>query len=327
MAVTTKKIAEICNVSRTTVTRALSGKGRINEGTKQYILDTARELGYQPDLLARSLVKGKSMTIGVVLCDLKNMYFPKVIDAMEKIARKNDYILNITLHDNNKMTEKSIIGQLAGHRIDGLVLDLASEDESCYDYLGDYPFPIIIIGGKRLNGFSYVGNNEFEVAKEAATKIAEKGYKSMYFVFPGLVGQYRDSFGGHKQRLRGAELVARENKLNFGVIGSDDYVRMAVDIVKHSVEKTAFLCSGDLYAGYIMMKMAEEGYTAGVEYGIMGFDHLDLMGMFPKKLTTIENNIESVGKESMKLLLSQICGNESNRTIFIPYHFIEGDTL
>ena len=68
MSITTKDLAKACGVSRTTVTRALSGTGRISEETKNRILNMAKELDYQPDLLARSLVKGRSMTIGVVLC-------------------------------------------------------------------------------------------------------------------------------------------------------------------------------------------------------------------------------------------------------------------
>lgn len=327
MSVTTKEIAEICNVSRTTVTRALYGKGRISEETKRYILETADRLGYQPDLLARSLVKGRSMTIGVVLCDLKNMYFPKVIDAMEKIARENEYILNITLHDNNAETEKNIIRQLAGHRIDGLILDLASYIDSNYSYLKQYPFPIVVIGGKKMAEYPYVGNNEFEAARYAADKIAAYHYNSLYFVFPELNGNYQNSFGGHRQRLKGAKSAAEAKNLKFDVLGSNDYVQKAVSIVKNTKEKTAFLCSGDLYAGYIMMEMAGQGLTAGVDYGIMGFDHLDLMGMFPRKLTTIENNIQSVGTRSMELLLDLIAKKNVEKTIYIPHSFIDGETL
>ena len=141
MSITTKDLAKVCGVSRTTVTRALSGTGRISEETKNRILNMAKELDYQPDLLARSLVKGRSMTIGVVLCDLKNMFFPSIIDAMERVARDNGYLLNITLHDNSKILEENIITQLAGHKIDGLLLDPASREKAHYDYLKKTSFP------------------------------------------------------------------------------------------------------------------------------------------------------------------------------------------
>lgn len=192
MSITTKDLAKACGVSRTTVTRALSGTGRISEETKNRILNMAKELDYQPDLLARSLVKGRSMTIGVVLCDLKNMFFPSIIDAMERVARDNGYLLNITLHDNSKILEENIITQLAGHKIDGLLLDPASREKAHYDYLKKLPFPVVIIGGDRLEDLSFVGNNEFEAADSAARFIAAKGYHSLHFVFPGFEGKEAD---------------------------------------------------------------------------------------------------------------------------------------
>lgn len=326
MAITTKELAEICNVSRRTVTRALSGTGRISEQTKKMILEKAQELEYEPDLLARSLVKGCSMSVGVVLCDLKNMYFPKVIDAMETVAREKDYVLNIMLHGNDKEIEKDIIRRLAGHKVDGLVLDLASNDASNYEYLKKYSFPIVVVGGKALDGYSYVGNNEFEAGKDAAIEIADKGYKTVYFVFPDMEKE-GDSFGGHMERLSGVKEAASMKKIEYRVLGTKDYLENALEVVKASNEKVAFLCSGDIYAGYIMVKLAEAGFTAGEDYGIMGFDNLDIMGMFSRRLTTIENNIELFGKTTMEYLIDMIENTKEKNMIHIPYNIIEGETL
>ena len=134
----------------------------------------AKELDYQPDLLARSLVKGRSMTIGVVLCDLKNMFFPSIIDAMERVARDNGYLLNITLHDNSKILEDNIFTHLAGQKIDGLLLDPASREKAHYDYLKKLPYPVVIIGGDKLEDISIVGKNEYEATNSAARLIATK---------------------------------------------------------------------------------------------------------------------------------------------------------
>ena len=92
MGITTKDLAEICGVSRTTVNRALQGTGRIKEETKRRILDTAKQLGYEPDLVARSLVSGKSMMIGVIIVDLKNQYYPKMVNAIAERVLEDNYI-------------------------------------------------------------------------------------------------------------------------------------------------------------------------------------------------------------------------------------------
>ena len=77
MGVTTKDLARICGVSRATITRALYGTGSIREETRQRILDTAKELGYQPDLMARSLVMRKSRMIGAIVLNNSLTRFPQ----------------------------------------------------------------------------------------------------------------------------------------------------------------------------------------------------------------------------------------------------------
>ena len=84
MALTASDLAKACGVSRSTVNRALLGEGRINKDTKEMILKKAKELGYKPNLLARSLAMGKSMTIGVIVADINNQYFAGIIDAIGK---------------------------------------------------------------------------------------------------------------------------------------------------------------------------------------------------------------------------------------------------
>lgn len=330
MTVTTKDLARICGVSRTTVTRALSGTGRISEETKDRILRVAQELDYKPDLLARSLVKGRSMTIGVVLCDLKGMFFPSIIDAMERIARENGYLLNITLHDNRKAIEENIITQLAGHRIDGLILHPASREEAHYDYLKKMLFPTVIIGGNRLKDWSFVGNNEEEAAAAAAEFIVSKGYRSFYFVFPGFEGEEPDFFGGHWARLKGAESVCKAHGIDFSVLGDKDYIEQAAKIVESARDKKrkpAFLCSGDIYAGYIILNLQKKGFFPGADFGIMGFDRLELMQMLPVSLASVENNVEQIGQEAINQLLNMIENGGRKRTVYVPYQIVDGKTL
>ena len=105
MGVTTNDIARICQVSRTTVLRALNNKGRISKTTREKILQTAKDLGYRPDLLARGLVKGRTMNIGVVVFDVKNQYFAQMLSAIEGKAQEEGYCVNIMLHDKDKRKE------------------------------------------------------------------------------------------------------------------------------------------------------------------------------------------------------------------------------
>ena len=114
MAITTKDLAQLCGVSRTTIHRALNGTGRIKPETKEMILQVAKEHGYRPDLLATGLAKGQTYNIGVVVLDVKNRYFAQMLSTISTEAYARGYGVNITLHGGDAGTE-STRGRRTGH--------------------------------------------------------------------------------------------------------------------------------------------------------------------------------------------------------------------
>ena len=119
MAITTKDLAQLCGVSRTTIHRALNGTGRIKPETKEMILQVAKEHGYRPDLLATGLAKGQTYNIGVVVLDVKNRYFAQMLSTISTEAYARGYGVNITLHGGDAGTEREQLTRLADYRVDG----------------------------------------------------------------------------------------------------------------------------------------------------------------------------------------------------------------
>src|ERR1700761_5138738 len=95
-ALTIKDIAGALNLSVSTVSKALRGSHEISEETKQLVLDYAREHNYKPNPIAQSLKKGRSKSIGIIVCNIDNNYFSQVINGIESIARQNGYHVIIT---------------------------------------------------------------------------------------------------------------------------------------------------------------------------------------------------------------------------------------
>ncbi len=119
MAITTKDLAQLCGVSRTTIHRALNGTGRIKPETKEMILQVAKEHGYRPDLLATGLAKGQTYNIGVVVLDVKNRYFAQMLSTISTEAYARGYGVNITLHGGDAGTEREQLTRLADYRLTG----------------------------------------------------------------------------------------------------------------------------------------------------------------------------------------------------------------
>lgn len=122
MAITVNQIAQQCGVSRTTVLRALNG-GSVAKETKERILQVARDNNYRPNLLARSLNHGRTMSLGVVTINIENMYFVQSLNTINKEADKRGYFTNIVVCDESLEWEKKLIQGLAERQMEGIMIN------------------------------------------------------------------------------------------------------------------------------------------------------------------------------------------------------------
>lgn len=334
MAITAKELAEMCGVSRMTVHRALTDTGRINPQTKELIQAKAKECGYRPDLLARGLVKGQTFYIGVVVLDVNNRYFSQMLSAIGTEAHKRGYFVNITLHEENKDMEKEQLERLVDYHVDGIILSSVNQGEEYRDFLKSLDTPIVTIGNKIADGIPFVSIQEKKAAREATETILRKGYEKIVFVCPPLEQTEGNTYV-HRQRLEGfTEAVeqwkkVRESQVTSFVIGQKDaYVEQAYEELLRSGKRTAFFCSGDIFALEIMKYMTGKGKRAGEDYGIVGFDGIDVLDYVTPRLCTIYNPVEPVAKEAVKLLFKLMNGEASgDENVILDCEMMEGETL
>jgi len=333
MGVTTKDLAEICGVSRTTVVRALHGTGRISPETRQRILDTAEKLGYVPNLAARSLALGRSMMIGVVVVDLRNQYFPRIVDAIGRRVLEDDYILNITIHEDNKEAEKKLVHMLTGHRIDGLIMNPINKGADFYEMMKNVKIPYCILGVDEFQDCAGVGVDEFAAGADAAEYILAKGYRNITFVVPPLYDADGMLNLGHHMRLKGLDSVMRKAGCGYHLIydkkGEAGYLQQALKLVRESgrENRPAFLCSGAMFAMDIMGMMRQQGYQAPEDYGLMTFDRIEEYQNCNLQLTSLDNNVEQIGYAAGDLIIRMIRGDRTESRIIIPHSIVEGQTL
>ncbi len=327
MGVTTKDIAKICNVSRTTVNRAFSNTGRISEETKQLILKTAEELNYRPDILATGLKNGRTGTIGVLVFDVKNQYFAQMLNAIELSAQKKNYFANISLHEKNKQQESEMLQRMVDYRVEGIILSPVSKDKKFEKTIRDLEKPVVIVGNKVSEKIPFVGIDEFQAAKDAVGLIASKGYKRIVFVCPPLADKTRENIYSHEQRNAGFEAAVDELEVEGISIGSWDYLETVKECIKKSKEKTAVFCSGDIYALEIMKELRKDNLKPKEDYGIMGFDNIGFLDYVMPRMATIDNSVEAVAESAVETLFKMINGEDVDKEIIVPYRIVEGETL
>lgn len=331
VSVTVNEIAEKCGVSRTTVLRALNGHGSVRKNTKEKILAVAKEYNYRPNLLARSLNHGRTMSLGVVTINVENLYFVQSLNIINKESDKKGYFTNIVVCDENLEWEKKLIQGLADRQMEGLLISPINKGKEFEQFLLSLDIPIVCIGNRVSDSITTVQVNEMEAASDAVNLIVSKGYQRVVFVCPPLSVACEQNIYSHEQRLLGFQLAERKYPdIIWEVIGNHDYLPEVARILEDKTGiKTAFLCSGDSYALNIMRWGNQKHLRIPHDFGLMGFDNINVLDFVLPKLTTVSTNLEGVAATAVSELVQQIesDGGYSPKSIFLKYQILDRDTL
>ncbi|MEJ5172024.1 MAG: LacI family DNA-binding transcriptional regulator, partial [Fimbriimonadales bacterium] len=142
-------IARLARVSRSTVSRALAGSHLVNEETRTRIRRLAEEHGYRANHIARSLVQRRTQTIGLVVPEVGNPYYPEIIDAALHEARSQGYGLALSVSSADGLREPESVHQLTQQRVDGLIVVVGPHGLASRDLLlqqREWGTPVVLIG-------------------------------------------------------------------------------------------------------------------------------------------------------------------------------------
>ena len=303
MAVTAKDVAEACGVSRITVNRALSGNENVKPETREKILKKAQEMGYVPNLIARSLVNGKSKMIGIVISDIKNLYFSEIVDAITRQARARGYMVCTCTHDSDCKEERRLIEMMKGYCVDGMILNCVNRGDEFKDWLDKLDMKYVILGYQLLPGSYTVGVNENKSAKEVVRFLKAHGYHKQVFVVPPLYGED-------------------------GQINIPHYHEQALEFLKKNTgEKPVFLCTGEMFAIPMQKFLKKNGYRAPKDYGLMTYDRLMYRFWNEEAIAAVDNHVDQIGMSVANAVIDLIEEKEIPLNIEVPYDLEEGTSL
>ncbi|MBX3141550.1 MAG: LacI family DNA-binding transcriptional regulator [Trueperaceae bacterium] len=143
--VTNADVAAAAGVSTMTVSRVVNGTGRVSEATRQRVRKAIDDLGYQPNQLARSLTQGRTRTIGIVVPDITNPFFPEIVRGAEDAAWAAGYTVALANAVEDQARERAALRNLAGHRVDGVIVcSPRLPDHELTDLLAAHPAAVLV---------------------------------------------------------------------------------------------------------------------------------------------------------------------------------------
>lgn len=319
MKITIKDIAKEANVSTATVSKVLNKKDqRISSKTRNLVLKIAREKNYIPNSMARSLVTRKTNTIGLILPDITNPFFPELARGAEDKANEEGYMIMFCNTDDEANKESKYLNMLAQKMVDGIILTQSANKEGNIKTLDSLKIPLVLIDRdidvKNIKGKVLVDN--FLGAYEGVSYLIEKGYKNIAFITgPLSTTTSNDRLKGYKKALLDNGLI-----INKDLILEGEYKRQwGIDATKQLLNNNnrfdAVFCGNDLIAINVIKTLREKNINVPNDIGVMGYDNIYLSEIIDPSLTTVNQPVYEMGYKAAELLINILEDKEDGKTI------------
>lgn len=300
MAVTLTDIAEACGVSASTVSRALSNPHEVRAATRERIQRIARELNYEPNHFARSLSKGHTNALGLIVPDIANPFFPPIIKAVQNRAgQKHNAVL---LADTDEHAADELVrARTMSNQVDGLILvSPRTPDERLADFRALGP---LVFVNRDVPGAASVSIETSEGVNQAVEHLAALGHRRVAY----LNGP-RQSWSNtqRRQSITAACATYDVELIQFGPFEPQFHAGVrAADLVQAS-GATAVIAYDDMIALGVMARLTERGVTVGRDISVVGIDDALIARVSSPALTSIHLPSEKAGAAAVDLLIDQI---------------------
>lgn len=308
--ITTHDVARRAGVSQPTVSLVLSknARARVSAETRERVLLAAHELGYVPNVVARSLVRSRSYAIGVIVPDLRNPFFAEVVSGAERVASEEGYA--VLLCETREIPRERHIQALLERQVDGIMVDAVGAASMSEPMMAGVNLVLIDEPPNRWPG---VASDAVGAGRLAAEHLLSLGHTRFAFLGPATnVHAIRMRERGFVSAL-GAKGISLESaamrRVPATAAGGQTGMHALLGLASRP---TAVFCSNDLVAAGALKVCSLERVRVPEDVSIVGCDDIELASLLIPSLTTIAIPARELGARAARLLLQGLGAPEAD---------------
>jgi LacI family transcriptional regulator len=321
MPVTMRDVAHKAGVSIKTVSRVVNEEGEVSEATRQRVLTTIGELGYRPSRVAQALVTQRSYTVGLVVGDITNPFFPEVARGVSDAAQAHGYNVFLCNTDGHPQQELHILQSLADHAVDGIILYPSYESyHNLITFTAHYRPLVIVNYFFEHPGVSLILVDNARGAKLAVEHLVCRGHKAI-----GMLTGVLTPSPSKVRRIQGFREALRLHNLpvvNEWIVPSSEPTfeqgyESTCKLLTQQPQVTALFAYNDLLALGAIRACLDLGRRVPEDCAIVGFDNIGWSATAIPSLTTIHVDKYDLGRQAVNRLLEMLA---HPTTSFPPIH-------
>lgn len=321
--ITISDVAEALGVSKTTVSRAISGKGRIGEDTRQRVLAYITEHDYKPNVIAKGLAQSKTYNLCVVmpgnyaLVDLP--FFQEAIMGIQEIAGMMEYDILLCISQENDISSLERI--ISNHKVDGVILLRTFVKDPQIELLSGRNIPFVTAGSTEYKRVVQIDHDHENACRELTSIILMRQMEKV-----ALLGG-NESFVVNRSRFRGFEKAYEQlgrsyaHDLIYMNLESKAFIDRAVD---SAMEKKAdcILCMDDAICSQVLRKLRQEHIKVPRDVRVASFYNSSVLENNIPSITSLSFDARELGSAACKNLLAQIEDGDYEEKTLLSYEVV-----
>ena len=326
-----KDIARDLGVSLMTVSKALRNHSDISEQTRARVLKRMKELNYQPDWIARSLVTRRTYLVGLVIPDLMHSFFAEVAKGVARRLEPGGYHVVIFNSEENPEAETRQIELLLQRKVDGLIIASAhhSGDAEIFRTLAVRQTPYVLID-RQFSGLqaNYVGSRDEEIGEMATDHLIERGCRRVAHIRGPAVPTGAGRMKGYRRSLARHRLAAPAEYVVRGLAGDNTGHDAMTQLLEATPRPDGVFCYNDPVAAGAIKAILEAGLRVPEDIAIIGVGNVHYSDLLRVPLSTIDQSSPELGEKAADLLAACMDAKipPAPSRILIPARLVERDS-
>lgn len=316
-------VARELGVSASTVSRAISGKGRIGAATRDRILAYIEEHGFYPNAAAQSLAQSRTNNIAIILPEVNTLvdmpFFHTCMYGVEEVAQANDYdIIVVTTNGNDTKPLERLI---KNRKVDGMILTRTYENDKYVKFLKQKRIPFVAVGKFPDDDVVQVDHDNVGACKELVTVLFAKGIQNIAYLGSNMDQMVnRCRYQGYEEAYRKGKRKLNQD-LVYTDLSSRAMVGKAVEELKNSGVE-CILCQDDYICDEVVRKLARMGVRIPDQMKVASCHYSRVLENYPITITSLKFNITELGRRSCQVLLDMIHGKTVPDKTLLDYEII-----
>lgn len=323
-ASTIQDVAKAAGVSVATVSRVINNSQAVAGETREAVMSAIKRLNYQPNLLGRNLRRTETKRLLVLLPNIGNPFYARIVKGIEDVAHKNGYNVMLCNTDSDAEREKLYLELLRSRLADGVIFMAPVMGREGLTDIGRN-FPVVQCCEYTEGALvSHVSIDNHAAAYKLTKHLISAGHKKIGLIScKSSVVSTLQRESGFKKALADSGIEFREDFIKYGDYSFNSGLRAANQFVSMKDGPTAIFAISDIMAIGALRAIRENNLRVPEDVAVAGFDNINFSSMCNPTLTTISQPKYDMGCISMELLLQQIRGElKEPKAILLEYEMI-----